>query len=78
MESDDDEENKIPKRKEKKVGILQRLIVDVGNVFSSVRLRCVIQAYDGYNRVVLGSRRGFLLYFRLFLVILYFGYEALK
>ena len=78
MDGDSDTQNKIIKAKGKKNGLLQRLIADVGDVFSAIRLRCAIQNDNGLNRFVLGSRRGLLLNFRMFLVILYIAYETLK
>ena len=76
--SDGDPENKTIKRKRKSIGILQRLIVDVSNVFSTIRLRCPIQIDNGYERLVLDSGRSFLFYFRLLLVIVYIAYETIK
>jgi hypothetical protein len=58
--------------------IIQRLISDVSDVFSTSWLRHAIQNDDGFNRIILGSRRSFLLYFRLFLVLIYIAYETLK
>ena len=58
--------------------IVSRFISDVSNVFSTSWVRCIVQAYDGYNRLILGSRRGILLNFRIFLVILYIAYEIYK
>ena len=78
MDGDSDTKNKNIKTKRKKNGLLQRLVADVSDVFSAFRLRCAFQNDNGLNRFVLGSRRGLLLNFRLFLVIIYFAYEALK
>lgn len=58
--------------------IVSRFISDVSNVFSTFGVRCAIQIYDGYHRLLLGSRRGILLNFRIFLVILYIAYEIYK
>ena len=55
--------------------ILQRFISDVGNVFSSARVRRIIQVNDGSNWFILGSRYRFLFPFRIFLVIVYFTFE---
>jgi len=79
MDDGDSEKNnqKIRKQREQ-ITALQRYIFNVGNVLSTFGVRCVIQANDGYNRLVLGSRRGLLLNFRVFLVILYFAYETFK
>lgn len=76
--SDGDSESKTIKTKRKPIGILQRLIADVGNVFSAIRLRCPIQIDNGYERFVLDSGRSFLFYFRLLLVIVYIAYETIK
>lgn len=75
---DGDTQTKNIKRKRKPIGILQRLIADVGNVFSAFRLRCPIQIDNGYERLVLDSGRSFLFYFRLLLVIVYIAYETIK
>ena len=56
--------------------IIQRYVSDVSNVFSSARVRCIIQINDGFNWFILGSRYRFLLNFRIFLVILYLTYQA--
>lgn len=58
--------------------IVSRFISDVGNVFSTSWVRCIVQAYDGYNRLILGSRRGLLLNFRIFLVGIYIAYQIYK
>jgi hypothetical protein len=78
MDADGDKKNKNIKGKAKKITLLQRYISDVGNVLSASWVRCIVQAYDGYNRLILGSRRGVLLNFRLFLVGLYITYQAIK
>lgn len=79
MDDGDSEKNnqKIRKQREQ-IGALQRYIFNAGDVLSTLGLRCVVQANDGYNRLILGSRRGLLLNFRLFLVVLYLTYEAIK
>ena len=56
--------------------IIQRYVSDVSNVFSSARVRRIIQVNDGSNWFILGSRYRFLLNFRIFLVILYLTYQA--
>lgn len=61
-----------------KVNVIQRYISNVSDVLSTAWLRCTIQANDGTDRFVLGSRRYLLLNFRLFLVIVYITYETLK
>lgn len=75
---DGDTKTKNIKTKRKPIGILQRLLIDVGNVFSTFRLRCPIQIDNGYERLVLDSGRSFLFYFRLLLVIVYIAYETIK
>jgi len=79
MDDGDSEKNnqKIRKQREQ-TNALQRYITNVGNVFSTIGVRCVVQANDGYNRLILGSRRGLLLNFRLFLVVIYLAYETFK
>jgi len=79
MDEGDSEKNnqKIRKQREQ-ITALQRYIFNVGDVLSAFGVRCVIQANDGYNRLVLGSRRGLLLNFRMFLVVLYLAYETFK
>lgn len=76
--SDGDSESKTIKTKRKPIGILQRLIIDAGNVFSAFRLRCPIQIDNGYERLILDSGRSFLFNFRLLLVIIYLAYETIK
>lgn len=79
MDDGDSEKNnqKIRKQREQ-IGALSRYIIDAGNVFSTFGVRCAVQIYDGYHRLLLGSRRGILLNFRIFLVILYIAYEIYK
>ena len=79
MDEGDSEKNnqKIRKQREQ-IESLQRYILNAGDVLSTFGVRCVVQANDGYNRLVLGSRRGVLLNFRIFLVILYIAYEIYK
>jgi hypothetical protein len=74
----DGEQNKKIKRQKQKTSVLQRYVSNVSDVLSASRLRCTIQANDGTDRFVLGSRRYLLLNFRLFLVVLYIAYEAFK
>lgn len=66
------------KRQGEKINVLQRYIAHVSNVLFTPWVRCTIQDYDGSNRFVLGCRRSVLFNFRLFLVIVYITYEALK
>jgi len=76
--SDGDSENKTIKTQKQKTGYIQRLIVDVGNVFSAIRLRCSFQNDNGLQRLILDSRRSFLFNFRLLLVIVYIAYTLFK
>lgn len=57
--------------------IIQRYVSDVSDVFSSARIRRIIQINDGSDWFILGCRYRFLLNFRIFLVILYFTFEIL-
>ena len=74
----DDEQNQKIKRQKQEINVLQRYISNVGDVLSTSWIRCTIQADDGSDRFVLGSRRYLLLNFRMFLVVLYLAYETLK
>ena len=76
--SDGDTKNKTIKTQTKQISICERCIADVGNVFSAFWVRCALQTYNGYKRLVLDSRRGILFNFRLFLVILYITYSLSK
>ncbi len=79
MDDGDSEKNnqKIRKQREQ-IDALSRYIIDAGNVFSTFGVRCTVQAIDGYNRLILGSRRGLLLNFRLLLVGIYIVYQTFK
>ena len=74
----DGEQNQKIKRQEQEISILQRYISNVSDVLSTSWIRCTIQADDGSDRFVLGSRRYLLLNFRIFLVVLYLAYETFK
>jgi len=74
----DGEQNQKFKKQKQEINVLQRYISNVGNVLSTSWVRCTIQADDGVDRFVLGSRRYLLLNFRIFLVVLYITYETLK
>ena len=74
----DGEQNQKIKKQGQEVNFLQRYISNVSDVLSTTWLRCTIQANDGTDRFVLGSRRYLLLNFRMFLVVLYISYEVLK
>jgi len=77
-DGDSEKNNKKIRNKREQIDALPRYIIDACNVFSTFWVRCTIQAIDGYNRLILGSRRGLLFNFRLFLVGLYIAYEAFK
>ena len=77
MDPDGEQIKKI-KRQKQKTSFLQRYVANVSDVFSAARLRCTIQADDGTDRFVLGSRRYLLLNFRFFLVGVYISYEIFK
>jgi hypothetical protein len=77
-DGDSEKNNKKIRKQREQIGALSRYIFNVGDVLSTIGVRCVVQANDGYNRLVLGSRRGLLLNFRLFLVVLYLAYETFK
>jgi len=77
-DGDSEKNNKKIRKQREQIGALSRYIFNVGDVLSTIGVRCVVQANDGYNRLVLGSRRGLLLNFRLFLVVLYLTYETFK
>ena len=74
----DGEQNQKIKRQRQEINFLQRYISNVSDVLSTSWIRCTIQADDGSDRFVLGSRRYLLLNFRMFLVVLYLAYETLK
>jgi len=57
---------------------LQGSITYAGNVFSPAWVRRSVQSDNGFNWLVLDSRRRFLLYFRLFLASVYIIVEILK
>lgn len=59
------------KRQTKKISLVQRYISNVSDVLSPLWLRRPLQVIDGGNWLILGCRYNFLLYFRLFLVVLY-------
>lgn len=65
-------------KQKKKARGLQANIIDAGNVLSTVWLRHVVQNDHGSNWIILDGRRGLLLGFRFFLVVLYITYEICK
>ena len=66
------------KEQRKENSFIQRLVADVRNVFPSIWVRCFVQAYNGYNRLILGSGRRFLFYFGSFLYLIYFAFKILE
>lgn len=60
------------------VNAFQRYFSNVSDVLSTIWVRCPIQTDNGCERVLLDCRRSILFNFRLFLVIVYIAYEALK
>lgn len=78
MDGDDSEQNQKIKRQKQEINFLQRYISNVSDVLSTSWIRCTVQADDGTDRFVLGSRRYLLLNFRVFLVVLYIAYETFK
>lgn len=74
----DGEQIQKTKRQKQEINFLQRYISNVSDVLSTSWIRCTVQADDGSDRFVLGSRRYLLLNFRIFLVILYITYETFK
>jgi len=76
--SDGDTKTETIKTQTNQISICEGCIADVGNVFSAFWLRCALQTYNGYKRLLLGSRLSFLFNFRLFLVILYITYTLSK
>lgn len=78
MDDGDSKNNKQIKKEKRKTSTLQRHIPNASDVLSSVWIRRSIQADNGFERFILGSRCGILFNFRLFLVILYIAYEVFK
>jgi hypothetical protein len=73
-----DRKNQNTQRQKEKTHDLKGNLFNARNVFSSVWLRCSLQAHHGLDRFLLGCRHRFLFNFRLFLVILYLAYEVFK
>jgi hypothetical protein len=78
MDGDDSEQNKKTKRKRETIGFLQRYVINVGDVFSTIWVRRTIQVNHGFKWFILGCRYRFLFNFRMFLVLLYLTYETFK
>ncbi len=58
-------------RQRKKISLIQGYLTNVSDVLSPLWIRRPLQVIDGNNWLILGCRYNFLLYLRLFLVILY-------
>jgi hypothetical protein len=79
MDPDGDKQNKTQvQQKRKETSFLQRYVSNVSDVLSPIWVRRFIQINNGFEWFILGCRYRFLLYFRVFLVVLYISYEALK
>jgi hypothetical protein len=78
MDPDGDKENQQTKRQNQPSNFLQRYVSNVSDVLSPIWLRRIIQVNNGSEWFILGCRYRFLLYFRLFLVVLYISYEIIK
>lgn len=66
------------KETKKKIKDLQGVISDAGNVFSTLWVRLPFQAHNGAEWIILDSRRGLLLHFRMFLAVLYCAVQIFK
>jgi len=66
------------KKKTKKNNSDERCVADAGDVLPAIWLRCFIQIYNGYKRLILDGRHSFLFYFRLFLAVIYYAYTNFK
>ena len=66
------------KNETKEAGPISTSITNACNVLFAVWLRCAVQAHNGFKRIILDGRPGFLFYFRFFLVILYLAYSNHK
>jgi len=78
MDPDGDKQNKIFKREKQSTNFLQRYVSNVSDVLSPIWVRRIIQVNNGHEWFILGSRYSFLLYFRMFLVVLYLTYQVVK
>lgn len=72
---DPDGDSKI-QRKRKETTLIQGYLANASDVLSPLWLRRPIQVIDGSHWLILGCRYNFLLYFRMFLVVLYFIFES--
>jgi hypothetical protein len=75
---DDGDKNQRNIKQREETCFLQRLFFDAGYVFSSAGVRCSVQIYNEYNRILLEGGRRFLLHFRVILAVLYLAYETVK
>ena len=66
------------KNKKRTYNFLQRYITNACNVFFTTWVRCIIQIYNGYYRIILDGGYNILLNFRMLLVMLYITYEIFK
>lgn len=78
MDPDGEKQIKKSIRKGKETSFLKRYVSNVSNVFSPIWVRCTIQTNNGLEWFILGCRYRFLFNFRLFLVIFYITYQAIK
>jgi hypothetical protein len=78
MNDGDSKNSKQIKKQRFKTNFIQRYISNVSDVLSPIWVRRFIQVNNGYEWFILGSRYRFLFHFRMFLVILYITYTALK
>ena len=78
MDPDGDKQIKISKRENQPSNFLQRYISNVSDVLSPIWVRRIVQINNGHEWFILGSRYSFLLYFRMFLVIIYLTYQVVK
>ena len=72
---DPDSDTKIQTKRDK-TDPLSRYVAYVSDVFSPLGIRRIIQIDDGGNCFVLGCRYHFLLYFRVFLVVLFYIFKT--
>ena len=75
---DDGDKNQRNTKQRKETCFLQRLFFNARYVFSPIGIRCSVQIYNEYNRILLEGGRRFLLHFRVILAVLYLAYETTK
>jgi len=78
MDPDGEKNNALSENENDPDCFLQGYVTNVGDVLPAFWLRRLIQAYNGPVGFVLGCRYSFLLYFRIFLVILYITFQIFK